>query len=398
MAPKNTQTPLLPILVQLGLAALGFWTLWGFPYNNHLLKYLKAQTEPGATLPGVAGVAMKQSYTGIGPVDNQLTILVSFFYTAIDGHRGDISLSFLCLGSHVIASWVLITLEGQRTGNQGKVLITSTTLLGLAVAIVGFAVVAPLLFAYQLYASPTVITPAAYPTLPKNPLSVALIPIGILIGFGFPSLVMTFPAPSVLSFETKQLWTGIQQGWTFWIALATFALTIVVSAARPSSYAASTAETTSKVKKNMRRIYLFAIASGAAAHLVPLLLCSLATIFPLLFAEPYASQLKLGHVFALVNPFGDLKAESLADGALWFLQWDTFVGVVSVLLWALTLRTTSRSQELSPGQWILEGAKTMALSLIAGPTVTAVIAIWARDELAWKQSSDQALQSKSKDQ
>jgi hypothetical protein len=398
MAPRSKQIPLVPILVQLALAVLGFWTLWGFPYNNHLLKYLKAQTEPGATVPGVAGVAMKQSYTGIGPVDNQLTILVSFFYTAIDGQRGDISLSFLCLGSHVIASWVLIALEGQRTGNQGKAIITSTTLLGLAVAIVGFAVIAPLLFAYQLYASPTVMTPAAYPTLPKSPLSVALIPIGILIGFGFPSLVMTFPAPSVLSFETKQLWTGIQQGWTFWIYLATLALTIVISAARPSSYAASTEETTLKVKKNMRRIYLFAIASGAAAHLVPLLLCSLATLFPLLFAEPYASQLELGNVFSLANPFGNLKAGSLADGALWFLQWDTFVGAASVLLWALTLRSTSRIQELTPSQWVMEGSKILALSLIAGPTVTAVIAIWARDELAWKQSGDQALQTRSKDQ
>ena len=115
----------VPIAIEVALAALGFWTLWGFPYNNGLLKMLKHQTEKGALIPGPMVAPMKQTYTGIGPIDNQLTILVSFFYTAIDGNRGDISLSFLVLGGGVLAAWTLVTVESYRSANKSKWLITS---------------------------------------------------------------------------------------------------------------------------------------------------------------------------------------------------------------------------------------------------------------------------------
>ncbi len=122
---KNRSGLWAPIAVEIALSLLGFWTLWAFPYNNGLLKILKSQTEPGALIPGPTAAPMKQTYTGIPPVDNQLTILVSFFYTAIDGNRGDVSLAFLGLGGAVLAAWSLVTIESYRSGNQGKWLITT---------------------------------------------------------------------------------------------------------------------------------------------------------------------------------------------------------------------------------------------------------------------------------
>lgn len=394
MAPTDSKPLTGPIVVQVLLAVLGFWTLWPFPYNNGLLKFLGAQTEPGAVIPGPVVAPMKQTYTGIGPVDNQLTVLVSFFYTAIDGNRGDISIAFLSLGSHVIAAWVLITLEGLRSGNRGKFFLVSTTLLGLAVAVIGFAVAAPLFFAYQLYASPTVSTPAAHNLLPVDPLAVALIPVGILIGFGFPSLVMTLPAPGVLSFDSKQLWTGIQQGWTFWILLVTIGLTMVIPALNNQTYVGSTEGTQAKVTKNLRRAYIFALASGALAYMLPLLICSLATLFPPLFAEPYRSQLQLSNVFTLPNPFGDLKVATLADGALWFLQWDTFVGVVSVMLWGLTVRIAGSNEAATTNEWMTGLLKITAIMLVLGPTAAAVISVWARDELTLSQEKHASTRGK----
>lgn len=107
------------------LSALGFWTLWGFPNRNGLLKQLGALSEPGATVPGPTYHPMKQSYTGFSIVDRQLTTLVGFFYTAIDGHRIDISLNFFNLGSQVLAAWILITTESYRAGNKGIQILTS---------------------------------------------------------------------------------------------------------------------------------------------------------------------------------------------------------------------------------------------------------------------------------
>jgi len=107
------------------LALLGFWTLWVFPYKNGLLKILGHQTEPGAVIPGPTIAPMKQTYIGIRPVDNQLTVLVSFFYTAIDGNRADISLSFLALGGQVLGLWVLIMVESLRNAHHGMFFLTA---------------------------------------------------------------------------------------------------------------------------------------------------------------------------------------------------------------------------------------------------------------------------------
>ena len=128
MAPSNTKSaPWLwvPIVLEIGLSLYGFWTLWGFPYSNGLLKILKSETEPGAMIPGPTKAPMRQHYTGIKLVDNQLTVLVSFFYTAVDGNRGDLSLTFLGLGGAVLAAWTLVTLEGLRAGNKSRILLTS---------------------------------------------------------------------------------------------------------------------------------------------------------------------------------------------------------------------------------------------------------------------------------
>lgn len=106
-------------------SALGFWTLWGFPGKNNLLHFLGELSEPGASIPGPTYYPMKQKFTGIEPLDKQLTTLVGFFYTAVDGNRIDISLSFLNLGSQVLAAWILITTESYRAGNKGSFIITS---------------------------------------------------------------------------------------------------------------------------------------------------------------------------------------------------------------------------------------------------------------------------------
>jgi len=114
-----------PKLLLIALSVAGFWTLWGFPYQNGLLKLLGEQAKAGASIPGPTAAPMKQTYTGISLVDRQLTVLVSFFYTAIDGNRADISLSFLALGGQVLGAWTLITIESLRAANKGKFFLTA---------------------------------------------------------------------------------------------------------------------------------------------------------------------------------------------------------------------------------------------------------------------------------
>src|SRR6266516_821330 len=194
--------PISQILLLL-LAALGFWTLWGFPYTNGMLKILTDLHVPGASIPGPTFVPMRQKYTGIKIVDIQLTTLVGFFFTAIDGNRADVSLLGLEFGSQVVAAWMLITIEGMRFGNKGKWYITALTFLGMLLQNIGFGCIAPIWMAVHLATSPTVVDPDVE-DLVVRPLQLAVAPISILIAYGVPSVMMCLPAPAMITFDAKQ--------------------------------------------------------------------------------------------------------------------------------------------------------------------------------------------------
>ncbi|KIX03738.1 uncharacterized protein Z518_07291 [Rhinocladiella mackenziei CBS 650.93] len=389
MAP----TTLKVLLILLSVA--GFWTLWGFPYQNGLLEILGRQTEPGAVIPGRTPAPMKQTYTGIGVVDKQLTVLVSFFYTAIDGNRADVSLSFLDLGGQVLAAWVLITIEGLRAGNQGKFLLTATTLLGLGVAIIGYACVAPLWFALHLWLSPTAVDPKDHQLTVGVPVKLAIAPISILVGFGLPSLLMCLPAPTVVSFETKQTWTGIQQGWPIWIGITQFVLSTLAMTLDQRASTLTESDKKAKTIKYLRQAYVFAIMSSTGSHLTALSLSLLAYAFPVLFSSTYLPQLQPHRIFIPVVPFGPHRVTVLADGALWFLQWDIVVGAASTLLWGLTLRVAAKYEKSSPIQIVIGSIKIAIITAVLGPCGTAAVAVWGRDELVFRRSSTESKKDKS---
>lgn len=187
---------------------------------------------------------------------------------------------------------------------------------------------------------------------------------------------MSLPSPTLTSYTTKQLWTAIQQGWPLSIALSTVLLTIVASALDPSQHARTPTETRQSSLKALRRVYGFAFLTATSAHLLPLAVCALATLKPTLLPSTYAHQLQFGNVFGPPNPFdSSIKALTLADGALWFLQWDVVVGVLSVWLWGVTVGVCGRSEG-----GVGDVVKGVIGSLVVGPTAVAVWGVWARDE------------------
>ena len=245
---------------------------------------------------------------------------------------------------------------------------------------------APLWFAYHLALSPTVVDPSQYDLAIDYPLQTTLAPLCILIGFGLPSVIMTLPAPTILSFETKQLWTGIQQGWPIWVAIVQLGLTYVVSALSgsvPPTEEQKRTETT----KSLRRAYIFGVLCSTGAHVAVKSFGFLASAFPVLFAPPYDKQLLASNVQTPVNPFAPYQAQTLADGALWFLQWDTWVGVISTAIWGMSLRIMAKHETPTIGQWISGLVRISLTSFLVGPCGAAVVAIWARDESVNKQAA-----------
>jgi len=270
-----------------------------------------------------------------------------------------------------------------------------TTLFGISVAIVGFACVAPLWFAIHLWSSPTVVNPKDYQLIVGQPIELAIAPISIILGFGLPSLVMCLPAPDLISFESKQTWAGIQQGWAIWIGLVQLALTAIVMSVNQKATILTDADKKVKTIKYLRRAYAFALASSAGAHLASWSLPLLAYAFPVLFSPTYLPQLQPSRIFVPVVPFGSEQVKTLADGALGFLQWDLITGTVATLLWGLTLRIYAKNEVATPIQWIIGLVKVAVIATLVGPAGAAVIAIWGRDELVFAHS-DTTAESKDK--
>jgi hypothetical protein len=97
-------------------SAFGFYALWGFSGSNGLFEFI----------PEMAQVLFSDSkdpatLTGLTALDDQLKVLVSFFWPVIDGSRPDVSLhaaNFLFQGA---ALWLLLMVEGLRRGNDWRV-------------------------------------------------------------------------------------------------------------------------------------------------------------------------------------------------------------------------------------------------------------------------------------
>jgi hypothetical protein len=271
----------------------------------------------------------------------------------------------------------------------------STTLFGVGVAIVGYACVAPLWFALHLWLSPTAVDPKDYQLIVDVPVKLAIAPISTLIGFGVPSLLMCLPAPNIISFEAKQTWAAIQQGWSIWIALVQFAATVVVLSVDQRASILSESDKRAKTIKYLRWAYLVAIVSSAGAHAVAKVVPWATVAFPTLFSPAYVSQLQPDKVFVPAVPFGPHPVKVLADGALWFLQWDVIVGVSSTLLWGVTLRVAAKHEQATPFQSLIGIVKIAIYSVLLGPCGAAALALWDRDELVFRRANTESKKDKS---
>ena len=266
--------------------------------------------------------------------------------------------------------------------------------MGVGVAVVGYACVGPLWFAFHLWTSSTVTNPKDYQLFVDAPIKIALVPISILTGFGLPSILMCLPAPHLVSFNTKQTWTGIQQGWSIWIGLSQLVLTIIALKVDPRADILTEDDKRLKSIKYLRLAYAFAIVSSAGSHLAALSLSGLAYLFPGLFSATYLPQLQPERIFLPVVPFGQPQVKVLADGALWFLQWDIIVGVSGALLWALTLRVEAKHEKATVAQSLVGIVKIAILTALLGPCGTAAVAVWGRDERVFGRANAEAKKGK----
>jgi hypothetical protein len=89
--------------------------------SNGTVAALEALAKQDAPfLPGSSDLLLT-TYTGIAPIDRQLTILVTFFAPVVNSKNGALTLFSLFGLGQFGASWMLMMMESMRQGNKGRI-------------------------------------------------------------------------------------------------------------------------------------------------------------------------------------------------------------------------------------------------------------------------------------
>lgn len=116
----------LTIAILAGCSAFGAYATFGAASKNGLFAAITKAVGPDVKpkskhLPG-GPAPYKLSYTGVAGIDDHLLTLISFFTIILDGPK---TLDLVWVTRYVmtqfLAGWVLISLEGLRHGNKGRI-------------------------------------------------------------------------------------------------------------------------------------------------------------------------------------------------------------------------------------------------------------------------------------
>lgn len=232
-----------------------------------------------------------------------------------------------------------------------------------------YAFFVPLYFAMQPFAHATKgqALPPAY--------KLWALPISFIGGFVIPSLALALPNRYTESLFSKETATLLWHIWPLYAFTAHYFLCWM------SKHCLGQAAGRSKTA--YRCGYTLAIMIAAIPHLMNASLSGIAYLSPGLLNADIAHSLLPGTLLLPPIPWPSMMANSLAQGCLWFLQWDFSIGGFATLLWSLEMHIIS-NQSHGTGTIIpILLGKTVLLCAFLGLLGASAALLWERQELAW---------------
>ncbi len=245
-----------------------------------------------------------------------------------------------------------------------------------------YAVVMPIWFILHLSTSPTVTTNST-PDFLVDFSSVVGIPLSMAVGYVLPTVLMSLPAPSVQSFEQKQMFMALWQEFPLWVGISQQLLQPILARIFGLSGHKAESREISKEKsiKALRILYVALLAAAGANQVSTMTLVGTSTMFPGLFAAEYQNPFDVRKVFLPQATSAFTKVESIGSGVLMLLQYDNFIGSSSMALWASTLFLQARKSGKGSSNFVTICILGLATVAVTGPLGYAVACVWARDEI-----------------
>ncbi|KAL2802397.1 hypothetical protein BJX63DRAFT_437922 [Aspergillus granulosus] len=370
----------LLVIFLLSLSAYAFYATWGISLLDGTLQHMLDHR--GADVPLIPGTQepLRLHFIGIPPIDYWYTIMVLFFWQAVDGSHPSTSLTGIYFLGQLIGIWTLVYIEGYRIGNEGRT-IARTLFWAILMQNLTLACFGPIYFVYHLTSSPTN-TRHTQQTLLTAARNLKLLPASVLIGYILPSIWIAIPSPVAQSYASQQAAIAVWTPFPVWVSLAHTILTIgevtlFNSASEKIVARSSPAESRDIYNSALRAVYLFAIAGCAIVHIGTVATSLSALLFPTIFGAGYTEYFAPN---TLLFPQNSSSVASIGAGVLNFMQWDQWIGYTAVLSWVLKSYWSEAPKSAALFHTVLEAIVAIAL---LGPGGAAVLFVWRRDEIMW---------------
>ena len=247
--------------------------------------------------------------------------------------------------------------------------------------IASFALLNPLYLLIDLFISPSIVSISPRNHLP-NTASLLAIPLSLLVGYIFPSILMALPTPSIVSHDRKQLLMSIWQVFPLWVGFSHQGLTRLL---------AGLVSDRQKVRLiSQRAVYLFAVLLAMVTHISTFAIVCVSALFPDLFAVQYKGSFNFASTFmpdGLVQPS---QVKAVGDGAHLLLQYDEFTGSTALVVWAIALVSISWPRYSLQSRLLSFSLIAVLATALTGPIGAAAILLWMRDETVMKEFAKQA--------
>ncbi|KAK2749202.1 hypothetical protein FQN57_006817 [Myotisia sp. PD_48] len=378
-SPYRAVKIILPLL-----SLFAFYATWGISLTdgtlNHMLaiRHGNAVNIPNTTTP------LRLKFTGIPPIDYWFTIMVLFFWEAVDGSHPDTSLTGVYFLGQLIGVWALLWIEGLRRGNSGLT-IASTVMWACLMHNFTLACFGGIFYCIYLSTSPTVLRKGRLSA--QDRLSVAvfsselvLLPFSLTLGYIIPSIFFGLPSPNVISYASHQAAIAVWTPFAVWVGVSQRVLSTISSTIFPSKK--SSTQLPSDIAASslcaLRYVYGFFFIGSALVHIATVTISITAVLFPMIFAPGYAEFFHPSH---LLFPSNLSHVDTIGKGVQNFMQWDQIIGYSSVLIWAGTMYWNGHVGKLSGlKDFILVTARVLLYTVLAGPGGAALALLWHRDE------------------
>ena len=393
----------LTIISLLLLCGAGYYGTWYLLLSNGSTDHMSHIRDVGPRLLPGTNEALKTVYIGIRVIDYQLTVLTLFFWELVDGSNPSASLFCFHFATQIACGWGLLMIEGLRRGHRWKMLslyvkskdtfrltiprltLGSIGTLGIFVQNAAYAVIVQMYLVLYLLTSPLLSSRRASDFLVER-YSTLVVPISLLLGYVLPAILMSLPAPSIISFEQKQTLIAIWQMFPVWVAIFQATLpSIITFISRHQKR--STKNIDVLELSAMRCVYFILLVTAGIGQISTFTLLAVSKWFPQLFAPDSRGVFNPSNVFVPIAASASTKMPSIGPGAFLLLQYDEIVGSTSMAVFASVLHILARRNSSSPrsvGSSVIVGLTAL---ICAGPLGYAVACIWARDEMVLQESN-----------